>query len=101
MRTKLTVKQVEKLKAPHPSGKQQLIWDAELKGFGVLVSGKTPSRTYICQRDLPGGKTRRVTIGAVNTISVTDARDKAAKVLQEMREGIDPKRKSSADATLK
>jgi hypothetical protein len=36
---KLTKRSVEALKVPDPSGKQQLYWDAELKGFGVLVSG--------------------------------------------------------------
>jgi len=36
--TKLTVKAVDKLVAPDPSGKQVARWDAELKGFGVLCS---------------------------------------------------------------
>lgn len=44
---KLTERIVSQLKAPHPSGKQVLHWDTELKGFGVLVSGKTNAKTYI------------------------------------------------------
>ena len=36
---KLTVKSIEKIKAPDPSGKQSVHWCADLKGFGILVSG--------------------------------------------------------------
>ena len=36
MRIKLTVKAIERLKAPTKSGKQEIAWDTELKGFGVL-----------------------------------------------------------------
>jgi hypothetical protein len=65
---KLTVKSVEKLVAPDPSGKQVLHWDSELKGFAVLCSGVSNSKTYVAQRVLPNGRTRRVTVGAVNEI---------------------------------
>jgi hypothetical protein len=40
----------------------------ELKGFGILCSGITNSKTFIAQRVLPGSKIRRVTVGAVNEI---------------------------------
>ncbi|MBY0429773.1 MAG: hypothetical protein K2Q10_01125 [Rhodospirillales bacterium] len=35
-----------------PPGKQVLHWDADLKGFGVLCSGKTAAKTYVVQRDI-------------------------------------------------
>ena len=44
MAVKLTKAAVEKRKAPDPSGKQRLIWDTELKGFGLLLSGKTDAK---------------------------------------------------------
>ena len=55
MRIKLTVKEIERLKAPTKSGKQEIAWDTELKGFGVLMSGVTAKKSFIVQRELPGG----------------------------------------------
>lgn len=98
---KLTEKALDKLKAPHPSGKPQIFWDVELKGFGVLVSGKTEARTYIAQRDLPNGLTRRVTVAAVSELKLSRAREHAAGVLLEMRNGKDPKAARRGAATLR
>ena len=71
---KLTQKAVDKLKAPTPSAAPVLVWDTGLKGFGLLISGKTATRTYIAQRDLPGGRTRRVSIASVQECSLADGR---------------------------
>ncbi len=91
--TKLTKKAIEKLRAPDPSGRQVLYWDSSLRGFGVLCSGVTSSKTYIAQRALPNGRTRRVTIAGVAEVTVETARGRAAELLVEMRRGIDPKAK--------
>ena len=48
---KLTKDKIEKIEKIE--GKQALHWDAELKGFGVLVSGVTDTKTYIVQRRMP------------------------------------------------
>lgn len=89
---KLTKAAVERIKAPDPSGKQAIVWDTELKGFGILVSGTTTAKTYIAQRRMPDGKTRRLTVGAVAEFEkAEDARRKAGKLLGELREGRDPK----------
>ena len=98
---RLTEKSIDKLKAPDPSGRQVLHWDSELKGFAVLCSGKSNSKTYIAQRDLPSGTTRRVTVGAVSEISLEVARERAADTLDDLRRGIDPKEKKAVDATLR
>ena len=100
-RLKLTEKAIAKLKAPDPSGRQTLHWDSELKGFAVLASGVSNSRTYIVQRDLPTGKTRRVTVGAVNEITLDVARARAADMLDDLRRGIDPKEKKDIETTLR
>ena len=68
-RTKLTEKTITKLRAPTASGKPVLYWADDLRGFGVLCSGKTNTRTYVAQRDLPGGRTRRVTDFSASTRS--------------------------------
>lgn len=90
---KLTNKAIDKLRAPDPSGKQTLYWDTDLKGFAVQCSGTTNSRLYVAQRDLPDGRPRRVTIGAVSEIKLEEARTRAADALDEIRRGIDPKRR--------
>src|SRR5262245_25076593 len=91
---KLTKAVIERIRAPDPSGKQVIYWDVagELRGFGVLASGKTGAKTYIAQRRLPDGRTRRVTVGAVGEfVRVEDARRKAGELLAGLREGKDPK----------
>ena len=57
----------------------------------MLCSGKTVARSYIAQRDLPGGRTRRVTIAGVNELSLDKARTRAADLVVDMRRGKDPK----------
>jgi len=94
-RLKLSNTTTNRLRAPDPSGKPRLHWDTDLKGFGVLVSGKTNAKTYIVQRDV-NGKTRRITIGATNVFSLDDERLDAERVLADMYRGIDPKEKRKA-----
>jgi integrase len=98
-RIKLTEKTVAKLRAPDPSGKQVLHWDAELKGFGVLCSGVSSSKTYVVQRAI-SGNTRRVTIGPTNVLTLAAARVRAQGPLADFYRGIDPKAKQAASATL-
>ncbi|HVQ81914.1 MAG TPA: tyrosine-type recombinase/integrase, partial [Pseudolabrys sp.] len=90
-KVKLTERTLAKIKAPDPSGKQTLHWDTGLHGFAVLASGISNARTFIVQRDLPNGLTRRVTVGAVNEISLEVARERAADKLDQLRRGLDPK----------
>lgn len=86
-------------KATRIEGRQTLLWDTDLKGFGLLVSGKTNAKTYVVQRDI-GGKTRRVTIGPANVMSVEDARSRAEQMLKLFYDGVDPKvaARAAADA---
>lgn len=90
---KFTKTAIDRLPAPDPSGKQRLFWDSELTGFGLLVSGISSSRSYIVQRKLPGGKTRRVTVGPVNdnVMKLDDARTRAGAILAQFYQGKDPK----------
>jgi integrase len=98
-RLNLTEKAIVKMQAPDPSGKQTLHWDTDIKGLAVICSGVSNSKTFICQRDLPSGKTRRLTVGAVNALTLEQARQRAADLLDDLRRGIDPKTKV-VDATL-
>jgi integrase len=98
-RLNLTEKAIVKMKAPDPSGKQVLHWDTDIKGLAVICSGVSNSKTFICQRDLPNGKTRRLTVGAVNALTLEQARQRAADLLDDLRRGHDPKTKA-VDVTL-
>lgn len=97
---KLTERTVGKLAAPTPTGKQAIFWDSEIKGFGVLCSGVSNAKTFVVQRALPNGRTRRVTIGPTNVLALAEARDKAEAVLAQFYQGIDPKGGRRDAATL-
>src|SRR4051812_16965952 len=99
-RLKLTQRTIEKLPAPDPSGRQVLHWDTELRGFGVLCSGKTNAKTYVVQRDLPDGRTRRVTLAATNVVALDEARRRAQATLAELYRGVDPRVSARGSATL-
>jgi integrase len=97
---KLTKKYVESLDLP--SAGQKLVWDTEVKGFGVRL---TPTgMTYIAQGRV-NGKSRRVTIGKHGPFTVQDARDDAKERLRDMSRGINPvaekKRSKALKVTLK
>jgi Arm DNA-binding domain len=94
---KLTATAIAKLKAPDPSGKQQLHWDSELTGFAVLCSGVSIAKSYIVQRDI-GGKARRITIAPCNVLDLDKARVKAKLVLAQFYEGKNPKAHLRGDA---
>jgi hypothetical protein len=99
---KFTARDIGKLKAPDPSGRQVLYWSQELKGFGVLVSGVSASKSYVVQHPLPDGRVRRVTVAPCNVKSLDEARIEAQALLGELWKGVDPKagRRGIAAATL-
>jgi integrase len=80
---------------PTKSAKQELSWDLDLKGFGVLCSGVSSTKTYVAQAALNNGLRRRVTIGRCDRLKVTEAREKAREVLAKMDLGEDPKAKTN------
>ena len=88
---KLTKRAIDRLPSPHPSGKQVLFWDTDLKGFGVLVSGATTSRSFVVQHTMRGRKSRRVTVGQVNALDLDEARERARALISQFYAGIDPK----------
>lgn len=95
-KTKLTKARVDQERAPHKTGRQFIIWDSELKGFGLLISGKTNTKSYIAQKDV-NGKTRRVTIQQTNVIDLPEARKRATKLLLQLGDGYDPKTKDKVE----
>jgi integrase len=69
-------------------GKTAMIWDSEIRGFGLRVSAGG-TKAFIMQRRI--GKTeRRITIGRVDDMTVDDARKEASKLVAQFIEGFDP-----------
>ncbi|HYE50475.1 MAG TPA: Arm DNA-binding domain-containing protein, partial [Azospirillaceae bacterium] len=91
MKAKLTRRTVEAFKA---TGRDELVWDDEVAGFGLKVT-RTGTKTYLLQYRLGGrgSPTRRYTIGKHGSPwSVEAARDEAKRLLRLVAEGRDPAR---------
>lgn len=83
---KLTAAIVREL--PPPAGKsQELYFDAGLAGFGVRVTAG--SKVYVCQARV-NGRTRRVTVGRADLLTLDEARKHARATLGAMATGTDP-----------
>ena len=90
--TKLTTSSARTLEPP--SGKTDYIkWDEDFPGFGVRVRvGRNRiSRNWIYQYDI-AGRTRRMTLGNVNAITIQDAHKTAGQLQGKVRLGGDPVR---------
>jgi BMFP domain-containing protein YqiC len=96
---KLNEKAIARLRAPDPSGRQVLWWDAELRGFGVRVSGVTNDKSYIVQKAI-NGLTRRITLGPTNAVTFAEARLRAQQYIGDFAKGIDPKVKRAGSVVL-
>lgn len=94
---KLTKTFIEK--ALPPASGVKLFWDDSVRGYGLRVSS-TGKKVFFAQGRVHG-KAVVVTIGAFGLYTEDGARKKAQKVLQDMREGIDPRDTKKADEALK
>lgn len=70
-------------------GRQALLWDSELRGFGVrmLPSGL---QTFILNYRNAANKERRITLGRFGVMTVEQARDQAVIKLGRIAAGGDP-----------
>ncbi len=84
--TKLTIRSVASAK---PSDRDILVWDDELRGFGLRVK---PSgiKSYLIQYRNQHNESRRLTIGRHGVVSPEEARRKARKLLGQVQDGSDP-----------
>lgn len=85
--TKITKRIVDAAK-PDPA-RRFTVWDAEIKGFGLLV---LPSgiKSYILDYRTPEGRKRRATIGKHGTYTAEEARARADAWRRIVRDGGDP-----------
>ena len=91
---KLTMRAVELLVPPVE--KQLMLWDSEIKGFGVRV---LPSglKTFVVQYRNRAGIKRRINLGRHGVITVEQARDLARIKLGSVAAGEDPAEKVNLD----
>lgn len=83
--TKLTKRVVEDLS---PSDKDYLIWDGELKGFGIRVY-PTGRKQYLVQYRA-NGRTRRKNIAQHGVMTADEARKEARLIQADVARGGDP-----------
>ena len=60
---------------------------------------RSDTKTFICQHRLKDGRTRRVSVGPTNVLSIEEARERAKTVIALVYAGGDPKRRAQAPAT--
>jgi integrase len=88
MRAKITKRLID---ATQPSAKDLLIWDSELKGFGLKI---TPGgrRVFVAQYWSPirKGVRRRVSLGHFGPLTADQGRSAAMQVLAQVAAGHDP-----------
>ena len=70
------------------SERDVIVWDRELTGFGVRVY-PTGRKVYVVQ-SRAGGAPRRVTLGTHGEITATQARKRAAQVIDRIKRGEEP-----------
>jgi integrase len=98
---KLTEKAIDRLPAPDPSGQQKLYWDTEMEGFGVLCSGTSNIKTYVCRGTIRHGRSVRKKIERVDRIKLSEARINAKAMLVGFSCGTDPRIAESSNVTLR
>jgi integrase len=96
---KLTAAEVRKLDLEHGAA-EAIVFDDDIRGFGVRLRAGG-SRTFIYQYKV-GAKHRRLTLGSVQAVDFSAARDTAKDLYAKVRLGGDPageKRHARAKAT--
>ncbi|MCT4656014.1 MAG: site-specific integrase [Cohaesibacter sp.] len=85
MTEKLTKRLVEALE---PSDKDRIVWDSEVRGFGVKITPKGTLSYFVYYRTA-SGQQRRPSIGKHGALTVDQARQIARKMLAEVALGKD------------
>ena len=97
---KLTNKKIDQL---IPDTKSYIVWDNEIRGFGVRVNLNS-KKTFILKYRIGQGRSARVrkpVIGTYGVMKVDEARKIARKWLLEASEGNDPKEVDKTSILLK
>jgi integrase len=88
---KITKRVIDNLR-PAVDGKDVFVWDAgdgSLKGFGVRMK-RSGVASYLVQYRNKEGRTRRLALGKIGTLTPDEARKLAGSTLSEVAKGRDP-----------
>jgi Arm DNA-binding domain len=85
---KITKRLIDTLR-PDANGAEVFRWDSELRGFGVRIMPSGVA-SYHIQYRTPEGRTRRMAIGRVGTLTPDEARRSARERLSAAANGSDP-----------
>lgn len=93
-RARLTKRTIDRLSCP-PGRKDMLVFDADLRGFGLRVTApgagkKVGAKVFLFQYRA-GGPPRRVVLGEYGVITPDEARAKAEVLRGQVKAGKDPK----------
>jgi integrase len=91
-RLRFTSDALERIKRD-PKGKQRFYWDITQAGLGLVVSGKTESRTFVVQFDVDGKTIRRKLCPYAKGCDIDAVRREAKDALGDLYKGVDPKQK--------
>ncbi|MCE7798430.1 site-specific integrase [Sphingobium sufflavum] len=94
---KITKAFIDRVKAPETEYDNQ--WDESVRGYGVRVTSGGKKVFFVQGR--VRGKAVQFTLGPYGVLTEDAARKKAQSVLQQMREGIDPRDAQKEDAAAK
>ena len=78
--------------------KRRIIWDTEIKGFGLVVL-PSGTKSYIYNYRTQENRERRVTIGPSHKLTADQARSKAKRLQSDVVRGIDPLAVTQANRT--
>jgi integrase len=90
MKMKFTLKTIAAAELP-PGKPEDIFWDVDLPGFGLRFRrhGDRLRRTWVAQYRAHG-RTRRMRLGAVEKLTLDEARKEVRKVLAKVELGADP-----------
>jgi integrase len=94
---KLTKRVVDSID-PDPEGRGVFVWDDALRGFGVRMM-PSGAASYLVQYRTAEGRTRRLRIGKVGTLTPDQAREIARDKLVAAAKGADPSAERHAART--
>lgn len=72
-----------------PGQSERIVWDADLHSFGIRIRA-SGNRAWVIRPPRSGGQSRLHTIGSVDAIDITTARQTAREKLGEVALGGDP-----------